>query len=106
MKYLKKYGFHAYIVEKWNSFVKRRIDMFGWIDIVAVNPDTAGALGVQTTTKHNTKARLDKAFGNAALIAWLKAGNRLVIHGWVKRGNRWEVDCRPVTLSDLVTEVA
>lgn len=101
LKYLRSIGYEAQVVERWNSFAKIRQDLFGWIDVVAVASEIPGALGVQTTTKHNAAARLHKALGNKALVAWVKSGNRLVIHGWIKRGNRWEVDCRPVTLADL-----
>jgi len=99
--YLKKNGHLPWIVEKWNPHAKVRQDMYGWVDIVAVSAEVPGVLGVQTTTKHNMQARLHKALGNKALVAWIKAGGRLVIHGWQKKRGRWEVDCRPVTLMDL-----
>ena len=101
LKYLKGFGYSAHVVEKWNPFAKIRQDMFGWVDVVAVSPEILGVLGVQTTTKKNMKARLDKALGNKALVAWVKAGGRLVIHGWHKKAGKWEVDCRPVFLADL-----
>lgn len=101
MKYLRGIGYEAQVVERWNPFAGIRQDLFGWIDVVAVAGDIPGALGVQTTTAHNMTARLHKALGNKALVAWIKAGGRLVIHGWKKVKNRWVVDCRPVTLADL-----
>lgn len=86
-------------------FAKVRQDLFGWIDVVAVDPKTPGILGVQTTTTSNQAARLAKARSNGALIAWLLSGGRLMVHGWRKNtSNRWVLTERPVTIEDLTAE--
>lgn len=87
LKYLRALGYDAQVVEKWNSFAKVRIDLFGWIDIVAVNEGRI--LGVQTTSAANVSSRALKARGNRALKKWLAAGGQLVLHGWIKKKNRW-----------------
>lgn len=107
LKLLRETGHQAQVVERWNQFAKVRQDLFGWIDIVAVDPKTSGILGVQTTTTAHQAERLQKAKGNGALVAWLLAGGRLSIHGWRKSSNRWVVTERPVTIEDITaTEVA
>ena len=102
----------AAVVEHWNSFTKIRQDLFGWIDIVAAHPNHPGILAVQTTTGANAAARVQKAKGNGALVAWLLAGGRLAVYAWSKhkqiksdgtRGRRdvWTLREIPVGLEEL-----
>lgn len=109
LKYLRSQGYHAQVVEKWNPFAKIRQDLFGWIDIVAVNPALHGVLGVQTTSYSNMSARMTKARGNPALQAWLNAGGTLSVMGWKRskaERNRWVPVVWPVTMADLNKPVA
>lgn len=99
---LRKAGYTANVVEKWIPQTKRRLDLFGGIDIVAIRAGDAGALGVQSTSGDNVSHRLKKMRGIAALKLWLDCGNRLVIHGWSRKrkaGTRKLWTCReePVT---------
>lgn len=89
--------------EHWNSFVKIRQDLFGIIDMVCIKANEPGILGVQTTSGDHVADHMDKALANKALPVWLAAGNRFVIHGWRKVGDRgkrklWECRIVPVTL--------
>ena len=86
LAYLRQQGAQAAIVEHWNSFVGRKFDLFGWIDVLAVVDGKF--IGIQTTTQSNAAARVDKARGNKALVAWLEADGILVVHCWAKRGAR------------------
>lgn len=90
LKLLRDQGHTAQVVEKWNAFAKRRIDLFGVIDIVAIHPDAIGCKGIQTTSGSNMSARIAKAMAEPTLKTWLKTGNSFVIHGWrtIKDGNR------------------
>lgn len=99
LKWLRDKGFEAQVVEKWNAFAKVRIDLFGWIDIVAVNG--FHIVGVQTTTLSNTKARLLKAKGNKALRKWMLGGGVLFLHGWAKKKGKWLVEVRQIAMEDL-----
>ena len=87
-------------MEKWNPHARIRQDLFGFIDIVALD-HMPGIVGIQTTTAQNLWARVRKVnddpklAGNARL--WLDRGNRIEFHGWVKRGSRWA--CRYVDLA-------
>jgi hypothetical protein len=99
LKYLREAGYAADIVERWIPGANIRKDLYGCIDIVAVRPGET--LGVQTTSYSNMSARYNKALQQAGLRAWLEAGNQFVIHGWHKRGNRWQVKTRPIEISDM-----
>lgn len=105
LKLLRDSGYFAQVVERWNPHAFIRQDLFGWIDIVAVHPGVHGVLGVQTTSGSNLSARMQKAHGNAALVAWLTCGGTLQAHGWRKLKNRWQVDCRPIGMVDLVRDL-
>lgn len=100
LKWLRAEGMHAAVVEKWNPFVGIRQDLFGWIDIVAVG-GVNGFTGVQTTTHKHLEERIAKAAGNKALAAWLRAGGHLVVHGWKKVKNRWQLFSRYLNLMDI-----
>lgn len=93
---LRKDGWTAWIVEHWNPYSKVRVDLFNFIDIIAIHPEN-GILGVQTTTATNVAARRKKILENEYLETWLSAGGGVEIHGWrkrlIKRGGkamRWE----------------
>jgi len=101
LAYLRKMGHTVAIVEKWNPHAKIRQDLFGFIDIVALD-GLPGLLGVQTTSGSNVSARIKKAQDSPNLALWLKAGNRFHVHGWRKAGARgkrkiWELRLVEVT---------
>ena len=88
LQLLRKEGWHAESVSRWNPHAMRTFDLFSWVDIVCVRADRPGVLGVQATTGDHVGHRVEKARGNAHLVAWLGAGNGLVVHGWARRGAR------------------
>jgi hypothetical protein len=89
LAHLRAEGWHVSKVEQTvpRTFIKR--DAFGWADLLAVHPLKGIAL-VQVTSGSNLAARLKKARGIGALVAWVTAGGKLVAHGWAKRGPRGE----------------
>lgn len=93
LRALRGQGLECAIVEKWNAFAKRRQDMFGIIDIIALDP-VRGVIGVQSTgtdfSGHHKKLTEDKA---QECINWLSTpGANLELWGWrkvkVKRGGK------------------
>ena len=89
LKNLRDRGFIAEVVERFNTFSRRRIDLFSVIDIVAIKPDEI--LGVQATsygaaTEHRKKIREEPK-----VRSWLEAGGKLELHLWRKIKNRWQV---------------
>lgn len=90
---LRKYGYTCAIVEKWNAHIKRRQDLFGFADIIAVCPEQKRIILVQVTSAANFAARRTKCQENENAAVWLSAGGQILIHGWKKKANgRWE--CR------------
>lgn len=83
---LKKLGFYAQVVEKWNPFARVRQDLFGVIDIVVICPN--GILGIQATSGPNHSARREKALAEPRLLKWLEAGGSFEVWSWAKQGPR------------------
>jgi hypothetical protein len=87
---LRKEGFIAEVVEKWNPHSKTRKDLFGFIDIVGVKQGST--LGIQATTKGNMSSRVKKITESNNLETVLEAGWEIEVWGWWKNNkNRWEV---------------
>jgi hypothetical protein len=79
LAHLRKDGWRVQVVEHWNAFARRRIDLFGVIDLVAVRPGET--LGVQATSGANVSARVSKSRESEGLRAWLEAGNTFRVFG-------------------------
>lgn len=95
LKLLREAGYSACVVEKWvpsspagykGPIITRDAWNFG--DILAVRIGLPGATLVQTTTASNMAARITKIHQIAEAGIWLAAGNRIVVHGWRKSGDR------------------
>jgi hypothetical protein len=102
---LRSLGFVAGVVERWLPRVNLRRDLFHCIDLIAVHARDRIVLGVQATSMANISARLNKARQQPELRAWLAAGARFEIHGWCKRGGRWQVKVVSVEPGDLTAVV-
>jgi len=77
------------IVERWNSFARVRQDLFGIIDVLAI--DIKGnTVGIQVTTKANTGARIKKIEDSKAIPHLREANWTILVEGWHKKKNRWE----------------
>lgn len=93
---LKRLGYRTAIVERFCSFTKRRHDLFGCIDVLALRGDCVGLLGIQCTAASGLAARVSKVLSldaDGLISDWLQAGNRLECWGWRKRakpvGRKW-----------------
>src|SRR5438445_5614490 len=101
LAHLRRRGALCAVVERFNAFVTRpdggkgvRMDLFGFIDVLAVEPGHRGVLAVQCTRTDDQARRLDKIKSPkvwAKAKVWLQAHNRIEVHGWAKRGEekRW-----------------
>ncbi len=90
-KNLKKRGYLIDTAESYNAFIKRKKDLYGFIDIVGLHPVVQGVLAVQATSKSNLSTRLKKAKGLPAYHMWLACGNQVEFHGWHKPKHIWEL---------------
>lgn len=88
-------GWTVCVVEKWvpaspagfkGPIITR--DAFNFGDLLGCKIGIIGATLVQTTSGSNVNARIAKIKGIAEAGIWLASGNRIIVHGWAKRGPR------------------
>lgn len=89
LKYMRDQGYYAEVVERYNSFTKRRNDFAGFIDILCLGDGEV--IGVQTTSYSNMSARVNKIKESELFPTVVKAGIKVTVHGWRKVGARWQV---------------
>jgi hypothetical protein len=83
------------VVEYWNAFARRRIDLYGFIDILAIK--NGHVLAVQTTTVGNMGARIKKIANHENVGEVRKANWTIHVHGWHKPGGKWECIVKDVS---------
>lgn len=98
---LRKEGWTCQIVEKYNTFIKRRIDLFNFIDIVAIKGNET--MGVQTTsdrTGGNSGERVRKIQANEYYLKVKEAGWKIIVHAWKSKkvGKRKLWNCKVIEL--------
>lgn len=87
--HLRDLGYLVATVEHYNSFTKRKHDLWGCIDLLCIgNGET---VAVQVTSKSNLSARRHKIEEAEAYPEMLRSGWRIVLHGWFKEKNRWQL---------------
>jgi len=105
LKHLREAGWTVCIVEKWIEAAQKRVDAFGFGDLLACKPPFVDKdehingpqiVLVQTTTMAHMAARKAKIYQNQQAAIWNKAGGKIILHGWAKRGPRgkrklWQV---------------
>ncbi|RTL08081.1 MAG: hypothetical protein EKK62_09560 [Acidimicrobiia bacterium] len=89
-KLLEKRGCFVEVVERrLSGFLSR--DAFGWMDLLVLQPNADGVLGVQASTVAGD--HLDKMLAWPGMKRWLEAGNRAEL--WLlnrrMRPQRWSV---------------
>lgn len=108
-------GWRADVAERWVPKTRTRRDLFGFIDVVALDLDAGQIVGIQATDGSNHAKRLKKITTDRRdeAIDWLKAGGRIEVWSWrrvkVKRGGkaiRWRPRIQVVTLADLDAQAA
>lgn len=89
LELLRKQGYMAQVVEKYNQFAHVRQDLFGFIDILAVKGDEV--LGVQATSGDHVSERCDKILAHPNIERWLAPTRKMEVWGWRKVGKppRW-----------------
>jgi hypothetical protein len=103
---MREKGYTAQVVERWNPYGRVRVDLFGFVDIVAIIEGEFGVVGLQTTSQSNSTKRVTKILCSHEAKVWLQAGNRIIVHGWAKKGGKgkrktWQVVERSITLDDF-----
>ena len=77
---LRSEGWTCHIVEKFNRFSMRRIDVFGFGDVLAMRPGEIAL--VQTTSASNMAAHEKKIKALPEYRQWYEAGGIVILHGW------------------------
>ena len=80
-------GWPAQVVERWIAPARRRVDLWGFGDVIAMD-GLPGSCLIQCTTTGNAPSRVTKIKTEckALAVTWLEAGNRIQVWGWAKRG--------------------
>jgi len=120
LKLLRDKGYAFDIVERWlprgkdNAFGNRH-DMFGYADIVAMQPGR-GLLAVQSTTVNGLSKHRKDILGNELAREWIECGGRLFLIAWEKvhprtkagkasKSVRWKERVEEIKLKDFgITE--
>lgn len=93
---MRERGYVAEVVERWNPHARIRQDLFGVVDIVCLGNGETVAVQATSDNGGSMARRARKIAESAHLGALRRAGWRIVVQGWKKRGGRWtvrEVDC-------------
>jgi hypothetical protein len=78
-------GYICDVVESYNAFTRRKKDLFGIFDILAIgNGET---IAIQLTSKSNMSTRVKKISESSALPEILRSGWRVLVIGWYKKPN-------------------
>ena len=85
---MRKEGWIVHIVEKWVAIPSypgggKRIDCFGFADILAAKPGEKPLL-IQTTSGANLAARRNKIMDIPEARIWCNSGGAIEIQGWRK----------------------
>ena len=101
-------GWLAQVVEYWNPHTKTRRDLYGFIDIVCLDPTNHAIIGIQATSTGNQSARVRKIQGECAEQArlWLTCHGKLLVIGWRKYAKKvdrrsWRETVTELSLKDL-----
>jgi hypothetical protein len=96
MKLMRERGYLVDIVERWIPGANIRKDLFGFIDLLAIE-GVEGVVAIQATSASNVSSRISKIADHPNLPAVRAMGWRILVHGWRKNPQgRWvvrEVDC-------------
>jgi hypothetical protein len=86
---MRRRGYLAAVVERWNPYAKIRQDLFGFVDIIAIGKREV--IAVQCTSGSHVANRVRKIADHENLAAVRKGGIRILVHGWSKRGRHWSL---------------
>ena len=93
---LREDGWFCWITEHYNYYARKKQDLWGFVDIIALKPGQI--LGVQTTTASNMLARIKKIADHENVGAVREAGWTIHVHGWHQDDKRkWHCKVKDVS---------
>ncbi len=108
LEQLRKDGYTAQVVERWNPFAKRRVDLFGFCDLIyltAADKDWYGNIvAVQVTTGTNHAARRTKTLAEPRALKWIQSGGLIEIWSYTLAGPRGKAKVWTLRKEELVAE--
>lgn len=78
-------GWYAEKTEHWNAFAKVRKDLFGFIDILCLDPINKKIIGIQATSYSNMSAREEKILNSPIYQLVKDCGIEIQVWGWKKK---------------------
>ena len=90
LAYLKSLGYICGSVERRIPGKFVTMDLFGFLDYVALKSGHNGVLGLQFTSGSNHAARVSKILLEPRARLWLDCSNRIWVMSWDKKGGRGE----------------
>lgn len=82
-------------VEVWNAFAKRRVDLFGCWDILAIKGKET--IAVQCTSRGNMSSRIKKIAESEYTPMLREAGWTLWVIGWDKQDGKYRMKLEDVS---------
>lgn len=76
--------------EHWNSFCKRRVDLFGFADAIAFLPGSSDVVLIQITTRSNASSRRNKINESPIAVLWTTGNRKIHLVTWEKKSRRWD----------------
>lgn len=80
----RKRGWRVQVVEHWNPFAKVRQDLFGCLDLLALDPERGEVVGIQACALGDISKRITKTAGADAIGDLRRCGVRILVQGWGK----------------------
>ena len=106
MRECRSRGYICDKTERWNAFAGpfgRHEDLFGFIDLIALDPKQ-GIIAIQSTGPHGHAKHRKDILVNAYALEWLKCGGVIEIWSWRKlkkhrggKGRFWSPRIEPIT---------
>jgi hypothetical protein len=84
LEYERGLGCDAQVVEYWNAFARKRVDLFRCIDVVSLDKHVKG---IQCTSRSNHSARMKKAQAQPEIVRWVRCGAQFFVQSW-KKGSK------------------
>jgi hypothetical protein len=92
-------GWIAEVVERWLPFARRRRDLLGFIDVLALRLGDP-LLAIQTTSASNHASRVAKLKASPELALWLRCGHAAQVWSWRRRAGHWQCRREEMQLQD------
>lgn len=84
IQYAEAKGWLIGIVERWIPYARIRKDLFGFIDLVAIDPEF-NVYGIQTTSQSNVNARINKIKTHQNYDRVRHSSMKIEVWGWKKK---------------------